>query len=1048
VACRARIGSQRSLADYGDEFPEIRQRLATDIAQPTPLPQKLVSQKTLTDHPSIAGYEILGELGEGGMGVVYKARQVRLGRVVALKMILAGAKARRRDVTRFQTEMEAVARLQHPNIVQLYEVGEHEGQPYCALEYVDGGNLAQKLAGTPQPTRQAAQLIETLARAIHAAHQQNVIHRDLKPANVLLGSDGTPKISDFGLAKQLTGVSEGAAPLKHVTHTGEVVGTPSYMAPEQAQGKPNEVGAAADIYGLGAILYELLTGRPPFKGETTPDTLEQVRTQEPVAPSRLQPKLPRDLTTICLKCLEKDPGKRYASAEALGKDLRRFLDGKPIHARSVSHSEKLWRWCRRNPFVAVPSAAAGLMLVGLVMVMSVSTVLVWRANNALSDSLERERQNSYYQRIALAEQAWSANNLLRMQQMLDDCPEDLRGWEWRYLRRLRYRNLPPLRHEAGVSDAAFSRDGRQVASVDRHGVVKVWDMQTGREVLQIQAHDQPAECVAFSSDGHSLATGSQDRTIKIWDVATRQSIHILQGHQDPISSVAFSPDGRRLASASGGGMEGPDRTVKVWDVATGQALLTLEGHLKPVRQVAFSPDGQRLASASVDRTVKLWDSQTGQELQTFRGHTVGARGVAFSPDGRRLASVAGDYPKPRTGEAKVWDVQTGEEVLTLGGHTTLVLGVAFSPDGRRLATSSGDKDVKLWDATNGREILTLRGLLYGHNGRMAFSPDGTRLVCAGSDHTVRVWDATPLDDAVGEEVLTLRGHQAGVRSVAFCPDGKCLATAGEDDRVRIWDLPSGRELHWLHGQSGLGVHLAFSRQGKYLALGGKQLTVWDTITWEKVLTCPTGSDAVAFSPDERLLASGSPNPSYLVRVWHVATGQERHTLPGHSWGILELAFSPDGRTLASASADSFVRLWDLETGAEIKTPPLRHFGPAKGVAFSPDGLYLASAGIDPTLKIWDTATWREWRTLHPTGGINSVAWSPDGRRLAWGGTDATVKIGEPATGRILRTLRGHTACVEGVAFSPDGQWIASASLDRTVKLWPAQTPPESEDPDQ
>src|SRR5262249_35198539 len=260
-----------------------------------------------------------------------------------------------------------------------------------------------------------------------------------------------------------------------------------------------------------------------------------------------------------------------------------------------------------------------------------------------------------------------------------------------------------------------------------------------------------------------------------------------------------------------------------------------------------------------------------------------------------LASAAGDVAKRGAGEAKVWDVQTGEEVLNLDGPTTLVLGVAFSPDGRRLATSGMDKNVKLWDATNGREILTLSGLRLYLNPRVAFSPDGTRLICAGRDHTVRVWDATPLGDAVGEEVLTLP-HDGGVRSVAFCPDGKCLASAGEDDVVRIWELPSGRELHRLHGQSGMMVNLPFSRQGKYLALGGDQLTVWDTTTWKEVLTRPTGSDAVAFSPDERLLASGSPNPNPLVRVWDVATGQERHTLRDHNWGILGLAFSPDGRT--------------------------------------------------------------------------------------------------------------------------------------------------------
>jgi Flp pilus assembly protein TadD/tRNA A-37 threonylcarbamoyl transferase component Bud32 len=306
--------------------------------------------------PLLPDYEIIEEVGRGGMGVVYKARQRGLNRLVALKMILAGVHAGSQHRARFRVEAEAVARLQHPNIVQIHEVGDQEDLPYLSLEFVDGGSLAQRLDGTPIAPNRAARLVETLARAMHHAHRRGVIHRDLKPANVLLTADGAPKISDFGLAKRLE--------LDAVTlATGAVMGTPSYMAPEQGAGKATEIGPATDVYALGAILYELLTGRPPFKAETPGETLLQVQTQEPVSPSRLQHKLPHDLTTICLKCLAKEPRKRYASGEALADDLQRFLAGEPIHARPVGRAEKLWRWCRRNPFVAALLGACAMLLV-------------------------------------------------------------------------------------------------------------------------------------------------------------------------------------------------------------------------------------------------------------------------------------------------------------------------------------------------------------------------------------------------------------------------------------------------------------------------------------------------------------------------------------------------------------------------------------------------------------------------------------------------------------------------------------------------------------
>jgi serine/threonine protein kinase len=325
--------------------------------------------------PTVPGYEILGVLGHGGMGVVYKARQVRLNRIVALKMILAGAHAGPRELARFRTEAEAAARLQHAHIVQIHEVGEQNGSPYFSLEFMDGGSLAQKLNGAPQPPRQAVDLVETLARAIHTAHEQGIVHRDLKPANVLLTADGLPKIADFGLAKRLNPES-GAPAQRDQTKSGDIMGTPSYMAPEQAAGKTKEIGPVTDVYALGAVLYEMLTGRPPFRAETPFDTMSQVVSEEPVPPTRLQPKVPRDVETICLKCLRKEPGKRYASALALADDLRRFLNHEPIQARPVGRVEKLWRWCQRNPYVAGLSAIVVCLLLSVLLIATIATVSI------------------------------------------------------------------------------------------------------------------------------------------------------------------------------------------------------------------------------------------------------------------------------------------------------------------------------------------------------------------------------------------------------------------------------------------------------------------------------------------------------------------------------------------------------------------------------------------------------------------------------------------------------------------------------------------------
>jgi WD40 repeat protein/serine/threonine protein kinase len=1086
------------------------QRSAVD--RPTaglPTPAELEPATPLGD------FQILREIGRGGMGVVYEAMQLSLGRRVALKVLPFAAALDAKQLQRFKNEAQAAAHLQHPHIVPVYYVGCERGVHFYAMQLIDGHTLASvisELRRQVQPHRpeapaaacEASALAETLgsgrwapgqdsasvvpvsnrhdecagwkpaprletasltttppvaalstersatspaffrtvahlgiqaAEALEHAHQLGIIHRDIKPANLLVDAAGQLWVTDFGLAR--LGTDAG------LTMTGDLVGTLRYMSPEQALAKGPVVDLRTDLYSLGATLYELLTLEPAHNGGDRQKVLRQIAEDEPIPPRTLNRAVPVDLETIVLKALSKAADERYASAQELADDLQRYLEDRPIHARRPTLRQRATKWSRRHKTVV---RAALLVLFLVVVALAVSSVFIWRAkedlnraNADLTQALERERQKAYAQRIALAEREWSANNVGRMQQLLAECPEDLRGWEWHYLKRLPYRTLPPLRHDSAVHGAAFSPDGRRIASSDHQGVVKLWDVHAGREILRFQAHAEPAISVVFSPDGRCLATASPDRSVKIWDAGSGAPIRTLR-HENAVSSVTFSPDGRRLASSCPAA-----KKVKIWDAATGQEIFTLEGHLDVVREVAFSPDGRRLASSSKDRTVKIWDTETGQEVQTFRGHTVGVWGVAFSPDGQRLASAAGENSHKGKGEVKIWDAQTGQEILTLQGHPSEVLCVAFSADGRRLATAGTDRAVKLWDARTGQEILKLRGHQNQWVRRVAFSPDGNRLLSAcGGDQSVRIWDATPLRDETEKDVLTLRGHRDGVRSVVFHPDGRYLVTAGDDEQVIIWDARSGRHLDTLAGHSGMFVNLAFSRRGKYLALGGDRLKVWDTTTWNEVCAYSKESSAVAFGAVEPLLAFCPP--SYTVMLCDVAAEWHVCTLRGHTWGIGGLAFSPDGRTLASASADSTVRLWNVATGEQLEASPLHHAGFADGVAFSPDGLQLASAGLDQTVKVWDTATWRERRTFHdPTGGVQSLAWSPDGKRLAWGGTDSTVKIGDLESGTILHTLRGHTGWVESVAFSPDGHWIASASLDGTVKIWRAAPLAEERD---
>jgi WD40 repeat protein/energy-coupling factor transporter ATP-binding protein EcfA2 len=576
-------------------------------------------------------------------------------------------------------------------------------------------------------------------------------------------------------------------------------------------------------------------------------------------------------------------------------------------------------------------------------------------------------------------------------------------------------------HEGPIYSVAFSPDGRRLATASFDKSAKIWDAETGKDLMTLTGHEGWVWSVSFSPDGRRLATASMDKTVKIWDAETGKELMTLRGHEGPVWSVAFSPDGKRVATGS------DDKTAKLWDAQTGKELMTLRGHEDKIESVAFSPDGRRLATGSDDKTAKLWDAQTGKELMTLRGHEDKVESVAFSPDGKRLATGSDDKT------AKLWDAQTGKELMTLLGHYDEVARVAFSPDGKRLATASTDETAKIWDANTGRELMTLRGhvnWVYS----VAFSRDGRRLATASEDRTAKIWNAQG-----GEELMTLRGHEGAIGSVAYSPDGRRMATASADKTAKIWDAQAGKELMTLHGHEDAVWSAAFSPDGRRLATGSwdKTAKIWDTETGKELMTLRGHADwiySVAFSTDGRRLATASKDNT--TKIWDAETGKELITLRGHAGSVLSVAFSPDGRRLATASFDKTTKIWDAKTGKELMTLQ-GHGGPVLSVTFSADGRRLATGSWDNTAKIWDAETGKDLMTLRGhEGAVWSVAFSPDGKRLATASADQTAEIWDAVTGKELTSLLGHEATVFSVAFSPDGSRLATASLDATVQVYP------------
>lgn len=997
----------------------------------------------------IDNYRLMEPLGSGGMGVVYLAEQQHpVRRHVALKIIKPGMDTEM-VIARFEAERQALALMDHPHIAKVLDAGATTtGRPYFVMELVEGIPITTHCDAQRLGVNERLELFIQVCQAVQHAHQKGIIHRDIKPSNILVTLyDGkpSPKVIDFGLAKA---IKDDPSERPLYTRVGSVVGTTRYMSPEQAGGL--DIDTRTDVYSLGIVLYELLTGTSPLIPDALAtlhesELLRRIREEEPprpsvrlasdsqslrtvaegrgVTPAKLLSTVRGDLEWIVMKAIEKDRAQRYATANALARDLERYLNTEPVEASPPSATYKLRKFARRHRLMLTTAAS---FLVLLVAAAAISTWQALRANQERDRALAAIGEARTQQLVGFALESFSedpersialAMHAVNATRSLDGAVSPTAAAVLHSAILASHARLTFRGHTMPVRSVAFSPDGASVASGSDDGFVKLWEPATGRELLSLR-HPDWVWSVAFSPDGQRLATGGADKVARLWDPRTGRELLALPGHKHSINAVTFSPDGKRLATAS------VDGTARIWNAESGKEWATFSGHKAPVNAVAFSPDGRLAASADTDGAAFIWDTATGKTRLTLSRQEGNIGAVAFSSDGKRITLGC------RDSAVRLFNASTGNEEATLRGGRGQVLSLAFSPDGNRIA--AGGMDIRLWDFNTGQEVMALRGhrgAVYG----IAFSPDGERLSSASFDRSVKVWSISP-----GAELRTIRIDKRPGSGITVSSDGSRIAIADADNTAQLWDTADGRPIGRLQGHSGRVSDFAWIPENDQVATASYDGTarLWDIATGRELRVFRGHSNrigGIAVSSDRKLIATAGYDKT--VRLWDASSGQELKILTGHGDGVVEVEFSPDVSRLASISRDKTARIWDVATGRELHTLK-GHTDSLWTVTFSPNNKHLLTGGFDNTARLWDVESGRELFVFRDhENGILDAAFSHDGNLAATSSLDRTVKLWAPETGEEFLTLRGHRAPVASVRFTPDGKRFITADLEGVVQVY-------------